>query len=187
MKTTYGWDIAAHHQTPFTDFTPEQLENTILGVKRFLIENQFEAGAGHLAYPLGKQNTGSVQPLVRKHFTTARVAGSGPETLPPADPHMLRVFNVSNTTTPEEVGAAAREAMKNKQWLILMLHYLVDEPQNAIEYSTADFRKLVAEVKKSGARVMPVARVWSACGLPDLDTGRVCDFGDTLPAAPAGR
>jgi hypothetical protein len=86
---------------------PDQLESTILGVQRFLEENEFRASLGHLAYPLGRQNTSYVRPLVRKHFLTARVAGAGPETLPPADPHLLRVLNVTNTTTPEEIGAAA--------------------------------------------------------------------------------
>lgn len=187
LKDSYGWDVAAHHQTPFTEFTSEQLENTILGVKRFLVENEFEGGAGHLAYPLGKQDLDVVRPLVRKHFTTARVAGGGPETLPPADPHLLRVVNVTNTTTPEEVGAAARAAMRNRQWLILMLHYLVEQPKTALDYSVEDFRKLVAEVKKSGVRVMPMARVWRACGLPDPDTGSACAFDETVPAAREAR
>jgi hypothetical protein len=35
--------------------------------------------------------------------------------------------NVTNTTTPEEIGAAARLARQDKQWLILMFHWMVDE------------------------------------------------------------
>jgi len=186
LKHTYGWDVAAHHETPFTDFGAEQLENAILGVKRFLIENEFGSGAGHLAYPLGKTDPATVRPLVRKHFTTARVAGSGPETLPPADPHLLRVLNVTHTTSPAEVGRAARAARRDKQWLILMFHYLVEDPKTDLDYGIEDFRALVAAVQKSGARVLPLAKVWNACGLPDLATGRACAFG-SLPAAPAGR
>ena len=73
--------------------------------------------------------------------------GSG--TLPPADPHLLRVYNVTDTTTPQAVGEAARQARENKEWLILMLHYLVEDPKIDIEYSIENFKALLAEVKKS--------------------------------------
>ena len=75
----------------------------------------------------GRDQGASAAAPGRKHFLTARIAGSDPETLPPADPHLLRVVNVTNTTTPEEIGAAARLARQDKQWLILMFHWMVDE------------------------------------------------------------
>jgi len=180
LQERYGWDIAAHHETPFTEMRPDELENAILGVQRFLEENQFGAGAGHLAYPLGKQNTSLVRPLVRKHFTTARVAASGPETIPPADPHLLRVFNVLPSTTPEEVGQAVRRAMEHKEWLILMLHYLVEEPSNDLEYGIEQFDRMLAEIQKAGARVMPLAQVWNTCmrSIADRFAGtESCDLG----------
>jgi len=164
MQLRYGWDVAAHHATPFTELRPDELENVILGVQQFLMENDFTNGAGHLAYPLGKQNTALVRPLVRKHFATARVAAQGPETLPPADPHLLRVLNVTNDTTPEEVKAAAERARDHREWLILMLHYLVDEPSHSLEYRTADFERMVAGIAETGVKVMPLTRVWDACG-----------------------
>jgi peptidoglycan/xylan/chitin deacetylase (PgdA/CDA1 family) len=158
-----GWDVAAHHETPFTEMAPEMLENEILGVQRFLIDNEFDRGAGHLAYPLGRQNPNVVRPIVRKYFTTARIAADGPETLPPADSHLLRVFNVTPKTTPEQVGEAARRARENREWLILMLHYLVEKPQQDIDYSIDDFKRLLAAVKASGIRVLPLSEVWDAC------------------------
>lgn len=178
LQERYRWDVASHHETPFTELRPDELESTILGVQRYLVQNQFAKGAAHLAYPLGKQNTFLVRPLVRKHFATARVAVAGPETLPPADPHLLRVLNVTDQTTPEQVGAAARRARENKEWLILMLHYLVDKPENTLEYSIDDFKKMLVEVERSGVRVLPLARVWDGCR-----EGGHCNF-ETLVAAP---
>jgi len=185
LQEKYGWDVAAHHETPFTEMRPDELESTILGVQRYLEDNEFGSGAGHLAYPLGKQNTSLVRPFVRKHFTTARVATSGPETLPPADPHLLRVFNVTDKTTPQEVGEAALRARQNKEWLILMLHYLVEKPENDIEYSIEDFKALLAEVKKSGIDVKPLVEVFNACGRPIPGSPGGCSLGNTIPAAPA--
>jgi peptidoglycan/xylan/chitin deacetylase (PgdA/CDA1 family) len=187
LQERYGWDVAAHHATPFTEMRPDELESAILGVQHFLVENRFPRGAAHLAYPLGKQNTSLVRPLVRKHFATARLASDGPETLPPADPHLLRVFNVTDATRPEEVGAAARRALENKEWLILMFHHLVEgEPSNALEYGLDDFRQLLEQVAAAGIRVMSLARVWDACGNlaeEPVATGR-CHPGKAL-AAPA--
>lgn len=165
MQERYHWDVAAHHETPFTEMAPDELESTIMGVQRFLVENEFSTGAGHLAYPLGKQNTSSVRPLVRKHFATARIAARGPETLPPANAHLLRVVNVLGSTTPEEIGALAKRARENKEWLILMLHYLVEgKPANDLEYNIESFKQLLVEIEKSKVRVLPLASVWEACG-----------------------
>ena len=186
MQLRYGWEIAAHHETSFTELRPDELENTILGVQQFLMENGFGKGAGHLAYPLGRQNTALVRPLVRKHFTTARVASMGPETLPPADPYLLRAMNVTNDTKPDEVAAAARRALENHEWLILMFHYLVEKPSEPLEYGIKDFEKVIAGIAKTGVKVIPVARVWEACGhdfvgpAPDPR----CDFEALNVAAP---
>lgn len=187
MQLRYGWEIAAHHETSFTELRPDELENTILGVQQFLIENGFGEGAGHLAYPLGRQNTALVRPLVRKHFATARVAGMGPETLPPADPHLLRVMNVTDETKPDQVAAAAKRAAENHEWLILMFHYLVEKPTQPLEYSIKDFEKAIAGIAKTKVRVMPVAQVWAACGRDFAGPAPhpTCQFDGTKVAAPA--
>ena len=181
LQVKYGWDVAAHHETPFTDMSPDELESSIMGVQRYLIENEFGDGAAHLAYPLGKQNVSFVRPLVRKHFATARVAAAGPETLPPADPHLLRVFNVTNETTPQQIGEAAQQARQNKEWLILMMHYLVEgEATDALEYTIADFKLMLDEIKKTQVRVLPLAEVWSACTVSTDG----CRFGSGVASLP---
>lgn len=179
LADRYGWEIAAHHATPFTELEPAALELEILALRRFLIDNDFAAGADHLAYPLGRQDVDVVRPLARKYFATARIAARGPETVPPGDPHLLRVFNVTPETTPAQVGAAARRAREHGEWLILMLHYLVEEPRKEIDYGIADFEKLVAAVHESGIRVAPVAEVWEACGTEHRGGCRVAP----MPAA----
>ncbi|MCP4039800.1 MAG: polysaccharide deacetylase family protein [bacterium] len=187
MQERYGWDVGAHHETPFTELRPDEIENTILGVQHFLIENKFAQGAGHLAYPLGKQNTSAVRPLVRKHFATARVAAAGPETLPPADAHLLRVMNVTQHTTPEQVGEAARSADENGAWLILMLHYLVeDKASNDLEYRIDDFKKLLVQIKESGAKVLPLTEVWESCGRDFAGPSPTprCEFGAVAAPQP---
>lgn len=164
LADTYGWDVAAHHADSFTDIRASELEPTILGVQSYLRQRGFDVGLQHLAYPLGRQDPQVVRPLVRKFFSTARLAGSGPETIPPADPHLLRAVNVLNTTTPEEIGEIARRAKQHGEWAILMFHLLNDDPKLEIAYAIDDFERALQAVEDSGVAVLPVSEVWDRIG-----------------------
>ncbi len=181
LEKRFGWEVAAHHETPLTDFAPAELEGRLLGVQRFLGARGFARGALHLAYPLGRQNPARVRPVARALFTSARVAGGGLETLPPADRHLLRVFNVVQSTRPEEVAEAARQARLDRHWLILMFHFLVERTERDTEYRRSDFEKLLALVQETGARVSPLIEVFEACG--EL-AGEICRL-PSRAAAPA--
>lgn len=182
LQDRFGWDVAAHHETPFTQMGARELEGAILGVRRALEHGGFTRGSAHLAYPLGKQDPSVVRPIVRRHFATARVASGGAETLPPADPHLVRAWNVTNVARPEDVAAAARRAHEHGEWLVLMFHYLVEErPANALEYAVEDFRALLDGLARAGVRVLPVSEVWQACASAAADpTAAAC----ALPPLP---
>lgn len=158
-----GWEIAAHHETPLTDFEPAALDAELRKIQSYLVGIGHAPGALHFAYPNGKQEPRRVRPEVRRVFETARLAGSGPETLPPADPSLLRAINVINGTPPEEVGRWARRAREHHEWLILMMHRLPEKPVESTDYAVASFAKLLDEVAKSGVRVAPVLEVWNGC------------------------
>jgi hypothetical protein len=181
LRDRFGWEIAAHHETPFTDFAAADLEPRIDEIQRWLAARGFARGAKHLAYPLGRQEPLRVRPTVGRHFDSARVAGGGLETLPPANLQLLRVFNVLHSTTPEQVAAAARSAREDRHWLILMFHYLVDAPVQDTEYRRADFERLLQLVAATGVRVLPLIDVVDACGTERSG----CRLPETRAAAPA--
>ena len=91
-----------------------------------------------------------VRPLVRKHFATARLAGAGPETIPPADPHLLRAVNVLDTTTAEELGEIARRARDHGEWAILMFHHLRESTASPLDYPIERFEGAVKEAYDAG-------------------------------------
>lgn len=184
LRERYGWDVESHHQTAFTELSASHLESTILGIQRFINQHHVSRGGHHLAYPLGKQDSLKVRPLVRKHFATARVAGGGVETLPPADPHLLRVFNVTKDVTPARVAEAARSARAHGEWLILMFHYLVAQPEKEIDYGIEQFETLLAAVAETGINVLPLTEVFAACGRPEIVGVRVggCELPHGLAA-----
>lgn len=164
LHERFGWDVGAHHATPFTDFAPDALARTVADVRGALSALDVGGGFQHLAFPLGKHDSRVVMPLVRAEFTTSRIAGGGAETLPPADPHKLRVVDVKSTTPPDEVGRLAARAHAHREWLILMFHRLVPEPANELQYGVDDFERAVEAIDRSGVRVQPVTQVWESLG-----------------------
>ena len=100
---------------------------------------------------------------------------------------LLRAVNVGPDMKPAEIGRLARRAREHKEWLILMFHYLVDKPSQSLEYSLADFEKAVAEIAKSGTRVLTMTQVWEACGheFAGPTPSPECDFSRAAVAKPA--
>jgi hypothetical protein len=160
LRDRFGWEVAAHYDVPLTELDQDELEPTLLGVQRFLDGQGFERGSAHLAFPLGRHEPRYVMPVVRKHFRTARLASAGPETIPPADPHRLRVVNVLDSTTPAEIEAAARRARTHGEWVILMFHHLVPRPRSELEYGIQDFVRVLERIRASGIPVRPLGEAW---------------------------
>jgi len=167
LEAEFGWDVAAHHAIPLTDFANGELESTLAGVHEYLALRGFR-GAGHLAYPLGRHDPLRIVPATRRFFETARIASAGPETLPPADPYRLRAVNVLGTSTaPEDLAAAARAAQRHKHWAILMFHYLVEgRPASDLEYNRAEFERALHLIEETGIEVKTVSEVWEAVSCP---------------------
>jgi hypothetical protein len=70
--------------------------------------------------------------------------------------------SVTNRTTPEEVGTAAALAREHREWLILMLHFLVEEPTIETEYSIESFKRILRAVADTGIKVLPLTEVFGA-------------------------
>ncbi len=169
LHRRYGWEIAAHHARPFTSFAPSELDAEMQSICQRLSALGFADGARHLAYPEGRHDPRVVVRLARRHFATARLASAGPETLPPGDPHRLRVLNVVSSTTPEEIARAARQAREHHEWSILMFHWLVEAPERDTEYAIDAFRRALVLLEQEGAVVRTVGEVWD--GLPRTTSG----------------
>jgi peptidoglycan/xylan/chitin deacetylase (PgdA/CDA1 family) len=166
LRDRYGWDVAAHHFNALTDFAPDALEALMKRTRGWLEAEGFGRGARHLAYPLGKQEPLAVVPLARRYFDTARVASAGPETLPPGDRYRLRAVNVTRDTTPDAIRAAVRRAKQHHEWLILMFHWLVDDPEWITQYAIGDFRRALQVIDEEDVAVMPVSQVWDEISAP---------------------
>jgi len=154
-----GWDIQSHHATPLTLMGKNKTKKELLFGVNFLKKNKLNSKSHHFAYPLGKHNQLIVDE-VQSVFKTARLAGAGIETIPPADNFRIRTFNVLNTTTLTELKEHIDKAKKNKQWLILMFHYLKKLPKGELEYSIENFELFCKYLKSSGLKTLTIDEVY---------------------------
>lgn len=160
IKAIHAMDseISSHHQTPITQFeSPSKLKST-LKVVRDKITNETEAKrpAKHFAYPLGKYDKSSLQ-VIKQVFESARLAGGGVETIPPSSKHRLRVFNVTNSETPEKLIQLIQASVAKGDWIILMFHYF-DEPEKGdMSFPFENFEKLLSQIKLQGLPVKTIS------------------------------
>jgi peptidoglycan/xylan/chitin deacetylase (PgdA/CDA1 family) len=154
-----GWDIQSHFNEPLTWMSEKEIKAEMQFGINYINQNQVQSKTQHLAYPLGKHNA-LVVSTVKKYFKTARLAGGGIETLPPADLYRLRTYNVLNSTSPSEIQTAINKAIENQQWLILMFHYLKSSPETELEYKPDDFEKVCEIIKSSKIKAMTIDKVY---------------------------
>jgi len=164
MGNEWHWGISSHHFTPITEMTEKEFNKEIDSTLSVLKELGFESDSLHFAYPLGKQNHKTTLPWIQEKFLTARVAGGGGETLPPANWLMLKTFNVTHEVSPEDLIARVKQAQENNEWLILMFHRFTEEPtsSDALVYPMADFEEFCKKLSAVGIPTHPVHEVYEA-------------------------
>lgn len=163
-----GWEIAAHafaqstHLNSYTGLASENdLRNDIVSMREWLIANEF-SGYDHCAFPKG-EFTGAafdVLNVVDDYFISCRTINQRHrETIPPSNPHKLRVFYITNATTLTDVQTAIDNAVDNKEWIILSFHKIVTTPVLSTEWSTADFSALLDYMESKNISVKNIGAI----------------------------
>jgi peptidoglycan/xylan/chitin deacetylase (PgdA/CDA1 family) len=118
----HAFTTAAHNTVGgFTGLTADALEAEYIGIKEWAVSNGFR-GLDHLAYPQGKTSD-MVLAMTRRYFTSARTTlQRGKETMPPADPHRIRIRGLDNGTTLELAKAYVDVAKASKSLVVFTGH-----------------------------------------------------------------
>jgi peptidoglycan/xylan/chitin deacetylase (PgdA/CDA1 family) len=170
LQDIHGWDIASHTVThpDVSKVQPLEIVRELRNSKVWLMNHGFRRGAEHLSFPFGGFDNEEVARQVRYLYRSARLIDGPMETLPVADPKRLRVFLVINTTRVDEVVAKIDEALRNRDWLILVFHRI--EPAGAplqfdTQYSQTAFQQIIDALARKNATVLPVSQVIHESGL----------------------
>jgi len=166
-----GWDISVHaytevdHALHYTNLSPAEVEDDMVNARAWLIANGF-AGYDHCAYPSGEFSP-DVLALAGQYFTSCRtIYSSQQELFPPSDSRRLRVGYVTEGVTLAQAEQWVDEALANHDWLVLVLHRIVDAPTLNTEWRTSDFQTLADYVAASGLPVKTVSEVYATGGGP---------------------
>lgn len=165
-----GWDVVAHHtsalpeEVGFAELSDDEVVAELLGARAWLLAHGFRRGADHFVYPYGGFDARSIE-LVRGSFASSRtiVRGLGLETLPPADPYRIRALSVTEGDPPEALTAAIDRAARERSWLVLVFHQVVDRvPDGATGYRAQDLAAVVAHLAAADVDVVTLPEALNA-------------------------
>lgn len=169
LERLAGWDVVAHHATAlpdeigFADLGDEEVLAELTGARAWLLEHGFRRGVDHLVYPYGGFDARSIE-LVRGLYASGRtiVRGLGLETLPPADPYRIRALSVTRDDAPEALTAAIDRAARERAWLVLVFHQVVDgAPGDATAYPVAGLAAVAAHLAAADVDVLTLPEALS--------------------------
>ncbi|WP_104164861.1 polysaccharide deacetylase family protein [Arthrobacter sp. SX1312] len=165
-----GHEIAAHSYShvDLTSINAERLEEEMRRNEEAL--NDAGLGTDNLAPPFGRSDP-QVDWYASQYFTTVRGTDVGINTRQSIDPSDLKVFYVTDETTPELLREALAETDRVNGWLILVYHQIStpestgtqDDDTIVADQSTITSDALAAQlqiVDDSGIEVQPVTQAF---------------------------
>ena len=165
-----GWDVVAHHTSPLAGETglaglaDERVLSELQGARAWLFAHGFRRGIDHLVYPYGGFDTRAID-LVRSLYASGRtiVRGLGLETLPPADPYRIRALSVTRDDAPEVLTAAIDRAARERAWLVLVFHQVVDGvADDAAAYPATALAAVAAHLAAADVEVLTLPEALTA-------------------------
>lgn len=141
-----------------TTLTTAELEAELVDSKA-AIAATFDRDATAFASPFGIYNT-PVLDLIARHYDLHRTTNAGFNTPTNLDPLRIKVQNVRDTTTTDQVLAWAAAARDRGWWLVLVYHDITDEP-GPFDTTHERFASQMQAVADSGVAVLPLADAWA--------------------------
>lgn len=141
LRDRFGWEIGSHtiNHPDLTKISDQQLETELLGSKQSFDDHGIVVKT--FATPMGRYDA-RVLKAISRHYESHRAAWGGANIWPQNDYELL-ALEVKHKITPETVMEWVDQAIANKQWLVLLLHDVVDGAPEEYEYNKNDLEKIV--------------------------------------------
>ncbi len=164
-----GHEIAAHsyEHVDLTSIGADRLEEEMRKSEEALAAAGL--GTDDLAPPFGRSDP-QVDWYASKYFDIVRGTDEGINTRQNLNPHDLKVFYVTDETTPDNLAQALAETSRVNGWLILVYHQVATSESTGTQENTiaADRSTITSDVlaaqlqliDESGIEVQPVAQAF---------------------------
>jgi hypothetical protein len=151
LQNDFGWDVvnhSAHHKNALEFYYENNnlsgLEKDVTEGLKYLESNGINSAPNWYVYPNGANNK-EIRDIVGKYYMFARATRNEPEVYPFADPLNVKSFSVEDSTKPEQVIRAAKDAKDFNLTLMLTFHRISPEgssPKHSY-YNLDNLRKVV--------------------------------------------
>ncbi len=150
-----GHEIDAHTQTHphLTQLTTAKARDEIQGSRKDLLDHGFSP-VDSLAYTYGEYNDAIITLTKNANFAGARTVDEGYNQRTD-NTFTLKVQNVLNTTTPAQIRQWIDTATRDKTWLILVIHQVINNP-GQYDTSPATLQDTVNYLKAQSTPVITV-------------------------------
>ena len=162
-----GHELCAHTRThpDLSLLSPVMQSNEILGSKQDL-----ETLLGHtvksFAYPFGKYTNSTVGYTMISGFSSARTTRTGGVT-DQSNPFVLRAYPLQSKTSIEDVHKIIDYAVKNKIWVIILLHR-VDETGKVISVSHELIKDMIEYIQLKNIPIVTNSEGIKILGIEEL-------------------
>ncbi|MDO8513736.1 MAG: polysaccharide deacetylase family protein [bacterium] len=121
-----GHEIGSHTKShaDLTSLTLNDLKNE-LAQSKIDLERKFNS-ITNLAIPYGAHND-QVITQTKQYYRSARTTDTGYNSITTFNPYQLRIQEVNNSTTPQEIASWVDKAIQDKVWLIILYHRIEDK------------------------------------------------------------
>lgn len=150
-----GNQLASHtvHHPNLTQLSDQDLQYE-LSQSQIDLQNTFGITFTDFAVPYGIYDTRVIS-YIRQYYRSHRSVEPGYNSADAFDIYNIKVQNVLNTTTPDEINSWLMKAVTDKTWLVLLYHQ-VDNPQDTYSVSSVDLEKHLQMIKNSGISAVTI-------------------------------
>lgn len=158
LRNEYGWEIGSHtvSHPELASITKNKQEKELADSKKTLADHGINAT--DFASPYGDYNSHTLA-LSAKYYSTHRGFWDKGTNKWPYNDYLLSVQQLQVGTTISKAKLLIDAAIKQKQWLIFVLHDIKDEPSSRpddYEYAASDLDKIAAYVKQKEVPVTTI-------------------------------
>ena len=159
-----GNDIGNHttdHST-LTTLSEADFNTKVGGCSTYLVNNGMPRAAYYLAYVGGSYDATVITRAQSNNITHGRtiVTGTMPIIKGVVNHYLHKCYNISNTTTLDDVKGYISTAITNGETVTILFHKLVVSPKASTEWAISDFQALIDYLKpKVDGNVLDVVTV----------------------------
>jgi len=168
LQNNQKWEIGSHsiNHPDLIAITDAQLEDELLGSKKAFADKGIYTNS--FATPFGSYDN-RVLKAISKYYLAHRAAWGGPNIFPSIyNDYEIICYEITNRTTPTTVYGWIDSAIANKQWLVFLLHDIVDGTPRQYEYNKDNLRKIVDYVSKKPIQAVTISEGIALTNNPNL-------------------